>query len=333
MESLVGRDAISSHFGGRGVLVTGAAGFIGRRLTAALVMAGAKVTILESPSANLTPLTRLLPRLAHHPVDIRDQAAVRRAVGASQPEYVFHLAAVGVTDPFLPLELALAVNLQGSINLFRACFVAPQAPQLAGRPVRLVNTGTPYEYGGESGGEPYPISPYAAAKAAAFAIARMFHRTENWPIVTVRPFQVYGPGQPQWALIPAAILAARAGQPFPMTGGEQKRDFLYVDDIVHGYLLAAVHGVDGRSYDLGWGKLHSLRETIGRLYAIMESKTRPLFGALPYRPGEIWQLQANTSAAIIDLNWRPQTTLEQGLALTIKSFQPDNFAYQRKIPV
>jgi len=310
VESVVGRDDISSHFSGRRVLITGAAGFIGRRLTGALVAAGAEVSILETPVADLSPLRQLFPQLCHHPVDIRDEAAVRHALHASQPEYVFHLAAVGVTNPFLPLELALAVNLYGAINLFRAGFENDSPP------IRLVHTGTPYEYGGGMGQEPYPISPYAASKAAAFAVARMFQRTQDWPIVTVRPFQVYGPGQSERALIPAAILAAQAGRPFRMTGGEQKRDFIYVDDVALGYLLAAVNGVNGHSYDLGWGQTLSLRTVINRLYAIVGDESRPVFGALPYRPGEIWELQADASAAAQELGWTPQVTLEEGLTLT-----------------
>lgn len=316
MEGLVAESA--ARFSGRRVLVTGAAGFIGGRLASVLAAADADVSVLEAPAADLARLRSLLPHIQFYPVDVRSRPAVRDAISASQPEYVFQLAAVGVTEPFLLLELALSVNLWGAINVFRACFDREDGSH---PPLRLVHSGTPYEYGGEQSDEAYPISPYAASKAAAFAVARMFHRTNGWPIVTVRPFQVYGPGQPEQALIPAAILAARAGQRFPMTGGEQRRDFVYVDDIVRGFLLAASRGVDGRSYDLGWGETRSLASVVNQLNTLLSIPIEPAFGALPYRPGEIWELQADTTRASQDLGWRPKVALEEGLALTVESLR------------
>jgi UDP-glucose 4-epimerase len=320
MEGLVTSDARPFH--GHPVLITGAGGFIGRRLTLALAQAGADVTIVELPSADLAPLRQLLAadpaaagRLHHVALDIRERDALRSLISRVTPAFVFHLAAVGVTDPFMDLELALSVNLTGAIHLFRACFDRPPTDS---RPIRLVHTGTPYEYG-ESGGEPYPLNPYGASKAAAFAFARMFHRTLDWPIVTVRPFQVYGPGQPGVALIPAAIRAARAGEPFRMTAGEQERDFIYVDDIVRGYLRAASRGREGQSYDLGWGETHKLRDVVTSLYQLMGAAGGPDFGALPYRPGEVWRLQADPRAAARDLGWGPEIPLERGLALTVAS--------------
>jgi nucleoside-diphosphate-sugar epimerase len=320
MEGLVARDARLFHR--RPVLITGAAGFIGRRLTLALAQAGADITAVELPSADLSLLDELTAgdssvaeRIHHVALDIRDLASLRSLLARTAPAYVFHLAAVGVTDPFIDLELALSVNLIGAIHLFQACFDRPPAHS---PPVRLVHTGTPYEYG-ESRGEPYPLNPYGASKAAAFAFARMFHRTLGWPIVTVRPFQVYGPGQPEAALIPAAICAARAREPFRMTAGEQERDFVYVDDVVRGYLRAASRGQGGQSYELGWGHTHKLRDVIVRLYQLLGTAGMPEFGALPYRPGEVWRLQADPRAAARDLGWGPEIPLDTGLALTATS--------------
>ena len=320
-------------FRGRRVLVTGGAGFIGRHLTAALVKSGAVVSVADASTSGLGALQGQFPQIRCYELDLRDQAAVQRVVDASLPQFVFHLAAAGVSDPFLPLDLALAVNLHGSLNVFQACFdrdeASPRAGEDGDRVVRLVHTSTPYEHAEGADQEPCPISHYAASKAAASAVARMFHRTRGWPIVIVRPFQVYGPGQPAQALIPAAILAAREGRPFPMTGGEQERDFVYVDDIARGYLAAAAKGVDGRSYDLGWGATHTLRTVINRLYSAMQSRTQPLYGALPYRPGEIWSMHADTNPAARDLGWHPRVSLDEGLSLMVDSVLLDNALVSR----
>lgn len=306
MEGLVAR--VAAGFKDLPVLITGAAGFIGRHLTDVLATAGAKVTAIDASFSGPC-------QVRQHSVDIRDADALTRIVHASRPAYVFHLAAIGVTNPFLPLEDVLAVNLQGSINLISACFSSKHS-----RLIRLVNTGTPYEYGNGTVQEVCPINPYAASKAAAFSVMRMFFRTEGYPIVTVRPFQVYGPGQPDKALIPAALKAIQANEPFLMTEGEQRRDFIYIDDIVSGYLLAAKHGLDGKSYDLGWGKTISLKEAINQLFDVCQTSYKPVFGALPYRPGEVWNMQANTKKALQDLGWRPYVPFEKGLVLTVEYF-------------
>ncbi len=325
MEGMVAE--AKARFRGRRVLVTGGAGFIGRRLTAALAKLEGEVSVADASTADLRPLRERFPLVRCHELDIRDPVAVRQAVDASLPEYVFHLAAAGVSDPFLPLEVALAVNLYGSLNVFHACFEnesSRRAGETGHRVIRLVHTSTPYEQGMGADQEPCPVSHYAASKAAASAMARMFHRTRGWPIVIVRPFQVYGPGQPAQSLIPAAVLAAKEGRPFPMTGGRQERDFVYVDDVVRGYLAAATHGVDGRTYDLGWGETHTIQAVIDRLYQLMQAKTRPLYGALPYRPGEIWSVHADVDPATQDLGWCPRVSLDEGLALAAESVLLDN---------
>ncbi len=321
---VVGAEA---QFRGRRVLITGGAGFIGRRLTVILAKSGAEVHVGDASTAALGLLQERFPQIRCYELDIQDQGAVRQIVDDSLPEYVFHLAAAGVSDPFLPLELALAVNLHGSLNVFRACFEddpVHRAGEPADRIVRLVHTSTPYERGPGADQEPCPISHYAASKAAASAIARMYHRTKGWPIVIVRPFQVYGPGQPTQALIPAAILAAQEGRPFRMTGGQQERDFVYVDDVARGYLAAALRGVDGCSYDLGWGMTHPVRAVIDHLYDLMKARLQPVYGALPYRPGEIWSMHADIDPAFRDLGWRPQVSMDEGLALAVESVLLDN---------
>jgi nucleoside-diphosphate-sugar epimerase len=307
MEGLVARAA--AGFKDLPVLITGAAGFIGRRLTQALEYAGADVIGVDASFSDSLSS-------GQHIVDIRDADSLTHIVRSSWPAYVFHLAAIGVTDPFLPLKDVLAVNLQGSINLFQACFSTPHTEN----PICLVNTGTPYEYGNGTGKQVCPINPYAASKAAAFAVAQMLYRTEGYPIVTVRPFQVYGPGQSIRALIPSALKAIHTGEPFLMTQGEQCRDFIYIDDIVSGYLLAAKQGIAGKSYDLGWGCTHSIKKAINMLFDICQTPMKPIFGALPYRPGEIWDMCANNRDANQDLDWSPGVPLDRGLALTAECF-------------
>jgi CDP-6-deoxy-D-xylo-4-hexulose-3-dehydrase len=167
-----------------------------------------------------------------------------------------------------------------------------------------------------------PINIYAASKAAAWAFVRMFARTYSLPAVTVRLFAVYGPGQPPKTLVPSAVCAALEGRDFPMTPGEQMRDFVFVADVVEGYLRAATApGVEGASIDLGTGRAWMIRDVVTRLFQLAGSAARPLVGALPYRPGETMKQVADTRAARELLDWQAMTSLEDGLLLTVEWYR------------
>jgi UDP-glucose 4-epimerase len=293
------------------VLVTGSTGFIGHRLVRWLVGARAHVWAGVAPDEKPERVA-LLPAQARQSVfDLRDPRAVQSAVAESAPQVVFHLAAVGVTDPGVNPGLALTVNTGGTLHLLEA---------LKGRDVRrVVLAGTCHEYGAREAVEGLdPFNAYAASKVAAWAFGRMYWRAHGLPVVVVRPFQVYGPGQAVRALMPAAIRAALDGEDFPMTLGEQQRDFVYVDDIVVGMLAAAgAPGVEGESLDLGTGEVHTVREIVELVWAMTEAEGRILVGALPYRPGVVMCLAADADRTARLTSWQAQTGLGEGLRHTI----------------
>lgn len=301
---------------GRRVLVTGGTGFIGSHLVGRLVREGAEVTLL-TPDTDYERIQGLLSDVSLYEIDIRTDGAVRETFRQASPEIVFHLAAVGVTDPFLEPDVALRVNLNGTINVVRA------AAEIGAR--RIIHTGTSYEYGDlAAGGQLDPISPYAASKAAAWAFCRMYHRTMEWPIVCLRLFQVYGPGQ-RGTLIPSAIGAGLAREKFATTPGEQIRDWIYIDDVVDAYIHAAmVEGIDGETFDIGTGTGTSVREVVEEIFDHLDAEVAPNIGALPYRPGEVWKLVANTTSAMEQLAWRAQVPLSEGLRLTLTDYTSDS---------
>ena len=164
-----------------------------------------------------------------------------------------------------------------------------------------------------------PVNAYAASKSAAWLFCNMYHRTHGYPIVTVRPFTAYGPRQSIRVLIPQAILSALRGQDFEMTGGEQTRDFTYVDDVVEGCIRASLsEKAIGQTINLGTGEEHAIKGVVLEVLELMGSTVKPLLGALPYRPGEIWCLYSDSSKAKELLGWQPQVSLEEGLRWTIK---------------
>jgi UDP-glucose 4-epimerase len=299
---------------GKRVLVTGAGGFIGQRLVRRLVEAGARVWAGLAPDEAPERVSALPAPVERSVVDLRDGRAVLAAVDEIAPQVVFHLAAVGVTDPQIDPALALAVNAGGAVHLLEA---------LKERDVeRVALVGTCYEYGARESVEGLdPFNAYAASKVAAWAFGRMYWRAHGLPVVTVRPFQVYGPGQPGHTLIPSAIDAALAGRDFPMTPGEQERDFVFVEDVAAGMLAAAeADGIAGESLDLGTGRVHSARQVVERIWAMTEAQGRVLPGALPYRPGAVMHSVADAERTARLTGWRALVGLEAGLRQTIQSY-------------
>lgn len=298
------------------MLVTGATGFIGSHMARRLVIEGAEVSVFMRATSDPYLLADVLDRVTVHEVDICDEDGVREAMARICPDVVFHLAAIGMSEPFVSPPVAVRVNVQGTLHLLEA------AHQCGVR--RFVHSGTAYEYGDAANNDATnkelldPVNTYAASKAAARAFVRLYFRVYGLPTVNMRLFAVYGPGQPPKTLISSAVCAALQDRDFPMTPGEQMRDFVFVGDVVESYLRAAVRtGIEGMSIDLGTGRAYKIREVMTKLFEIAGSRGKPLVGALAYRPSETMKQVANTRPARDLLGWQATTTLEDGLRRTI----------------
>ncbi len=276
-----------------------------------MVAAGADVTALVLPGEE-----HLLPEGARAlPGDITLPATVTEAIAATQPALIVHLAAIGITNPDLPFTAACDVNVGGVINVLDA---VRQSETVR----RIVLVGSSYEYGARRADDGLdPFNAYSASKVAAWAFTQAAYNAWGAPVVWMRLFQVYGPGQREQALIPAAIRAALSGDDFRMTAGEQQRDFIFVEDVVDGLLAAATApGIEGRALDVGTGQLHRIRAVVERIWALSGACGRILAGALPYRPGEVPAIPSNVDRTRRLTGWEARTGLEEGLQQTIGGY-------------
>jgi nucleoside-diphosphate-sugar epimerase len=206
------------------------------------------------------------------------------------------------------VETTLRHNLQATLNLLRACFENKDG---RATPEQIIVARTP--------GERTAMNVYAAGKAAAWQFCRMYAKTEGWPIHGAMIFQAYGPGQHPNNLIPAAIRAARADEGFPMTSGEQARDWIYLNDIVEGLSAALGQPLPpGTAFELGTGCATSVAEVVETIYRISNSSGRPQIGVLPGRPGEDPVQIADAAATQALLGWQAKISLEQGLCRLLK---------------
>ena len=165
--------------------------------------------------------------------------------------------------------------------------------------------------------ETAPDSPYAAAKWASSAYGCMFFKLYHTPVVTVRVFMTYGPGQDMRKLIPYVTVSLLRGEAPRISSGRWEADWIYIDDVIDGFVLAAhAPDVEGSTIDLGSGTLVSVRTIVQHLFDLTGSKIDPLFGALSDRPFE--QVRpADITQAQATLGWKPKTSLREGLERTI----------------
>jgi UDP-glucose 4-epimerase len=299
------------------VIVTGGAGAIGGRLAAALLAEGVQVVVVDDLScgveANVPAEAELVPG------DILDPRTWAAAL-VPDVETVFHLAAsfanqASVDDP----EHDLRVNALGTLAVADAALGAPRAP-------RVVYASTSCVYGACTGaiGEDTPLAPltpYATSKLAGEHYLRYFAHARDLPVVTLRLFNTYGPGDrpgPHRSVIPNFVELALRSEPLTITGsGAETRDFTYVDDVAEAFLRAGrTPRAVGRTYNIGTGvatRIHALARTIRTLCG-SESGVR--FG--PSRDWDgITTRCASPVAARRELGFTARTDLEEGLASTI----------------
>ena len=140
----------------------------------------------------------------------------------------------------------------------------------------------------------------------------MFHLLYQTPVVMVRPYMTYGPGQPSHKLIPQVILSLLKGEAPKLSSGKRPVDWVYVDDVIEGFLAAAhAPGIFGQTIDLGSGDLITIREVVEMIVRLSGVTVQPHFGALPDRPQEKIRV-ADTVAALEKLDWHTKTSLQSG---------------------
>jgi nucleoside-diphosphate-sugar epimerase len=300
-------DPINS-LSGRRLLVTGASGFIGARLCRRAVEEGAIVHALSRWPQGEAGEVRW------ERGDLTDDTVARALVRRVRPDLVVHLASEvsGGRDIELVLPM-LRANLVAAVNVMLACADVGCS--------RVVLAGSMEE---PDVGDPDAVaqSPYAVAKWAALAYARHLHAVHELPMVHLRVFMVYGPGQLDLRkLVPYVTVSFLRGEAPKLTSGARAVDWIYVDDVVDAFLRATVAaGLEGRSLDIGSGELVTARALVVRLRELVGGDVEPDFGAIADRPLERVRA-ADPAAAAEAMGWRPQTPLEEGLARAVAFYR------------
>ena len=308
------------------VLVTGAAGFVGQWLCAALVARGddvAGTTLDAIPEGGGNRAREVVNAIAWHQVDLRDLGAINRVLDATRPEIIFHLA--GVT--FVPAAAAdpgtaFEVNTVGAVRLVGATAQRVGAGTLD--PVMVV-VGSGEQYGRHDRNAPLPetaeqrpLSVYGASKVAQEVAALQAWRSARVRVVCTRSFNHTGPGQPTHMLVPALVrraLTLRDGVDprMPIGNLEPVRDFLHVRDVVDAYLLLAERGIPGEVYNVASGEGRSVGE-LAKLVLARVGVDAPLEPVAEFmRPVDLPYLIGDPTKLRTATGWRPRSGLEQAI--------------------
>jgi NAD dependent epimerase/dehydratase len=319
-------------FHGRSVLVTGAGGFIGSHLAERLVESGAKVRALVRYNGRgdegWLGTSKARQDMTVIAGDITDRECVEAAM--EDVEVVFHLAAlIAIPYSYQCPESYIRTNVGGTLNVLLA------AKRQGG--TKVVHTSTSEVYGTAQYvpiDEAHPLqgqSPYSASKIGADKLAESFHLSFRLPVITVRPFNTYGPRQSARAIIPTILSQALAGQVVRLGNLLPTRDLNYVSDTVEGFLKAAeVEGAVGRTINLGSGREISIGDLAALLGQISGREINIVEDADRVRPegSEVERLLADASRAKALLDWEPRVTLEEGLAQTLAWMEREAHRYR-----
>ena len=316
------------------VLVTGAGGCIGSHLAETLLAHGARVRAFVRYTSRGDPgLLAFLPAELRGGLeivagDLRDPQAIQAAVEGR--EIVFHLGAL-ISIPYSyrhPYEVA-ETNLMGTLNVLMACRQAGVARLIQASSSEVYGTAryAPIDEGHPLQGQ----SPYSASKIGADKLAESFYCSYNLPVVTVRPFNTFGPRQSARAVIPTIITQALVQKAIRLGNLDTRRDFTYVSDTVDGFLRAALTpGIEGTVLNLGTGEEIRIGDIASRIVQKVDRPVEIVIDPARLRPekSEVLQLISDHRLARDLIGWTPQVSLDEGLDLTIDWIRRNLDRYQ-----
>ena len=314
--------AITSNYGGafssQRALITGGAGFIGSHLAHALVGLGCQVVVLDTLKGG--HLSNLPEGVDFRKASILDDAELRSAIKGCR--YVFHQAAlVSVPESVEKPDECLRVNIEGTQRVLIA------AKEAGVHRVNFAASAAAYgnnpNLPSKERDAPDSWSPYAASKVAGELLLQTWARCFNLSTVSLRYFNVFGPRQdpksPYAAVISAFVNAlAEKRQPRVMGDGLQTRDFVYIDNIVHGNLLAASSPKDlrGEVINIGCGGRVTLLDVLHHMGAVLKVDATPLHGEP--RAGDVRHSSADISRAREILGYEPIVGFGEGIRHTLE---------------
>jgi nucleoside-diphosphate-sugar epimerase len=302
------------------IVVTGGAGFIGSHLSIRLRSLGHEVVIFDSMGSGISPLLAQ----GDNGLISGDILDMERLSGAMKDaEFVFHNAAMRSIPLSMKEPLGTSrVNIMGTLNVLEAARKGAAKVILASSSSVYGSVRTPLR-------EDMPMdsrSFYALSKEVNERHAKLYHELYGMDVICLRYFNVFGPAQDSKGdyspVIPKFIDALISGKrPVIFGDGSQKRDFTFIDNVVHANVLAINAGKEasGRAFNVGQGEMHSLNEILGLINGFLGTKIEPVYEKP--RAGDVRDSLADLALSGKMLGYRPAVTFRDGLERTVDWFK------------
>jgi nucleoside-diphosphate-sugar epimerase len=301
------------------IMITGATGFVGANLAYRLLHDGHDVHLLVRENYTPWRIESIRSEIHLHQVDLGNIETLTIVFSKIQPDWIFHLAAYGSYSSQTDLHKMVQTNVVGTVNLVEACLkVGFEA---------FINTGSSSEYGFKDYAPSEkewlePNSHYAVTKASATLFCRYTAQFKNVHLVTLRPYSVYGPYEEPTRLIPTLILHGLRSELPPLVNPNVAHDFIYIDDVIEAYILAAsVSGQKpGAVYNVGIGVQTTMGELVKIARQMLEIDVEPHWGSMPDRHWDTHVWMADNKKIREALGWYPKNSFEQGFRLMLNWF-------------
>jgi nucleoside-diphosphate-sugar epimerase len=294
----------------RRVVVTGATGFVGANLARRLLVDGHAVHVLVRPGYTGWRLADIQSDVRLHVVGLDDRAGIERAVAEIKPEWIFHLAVHGAYSSQTDVHRIFQTNVLGTVNLVEACLLTGFGA--------FVNTGSSSEYGFKDHPPSEqewlePNSHYSVTKVATTQYCRFTAQSRKLHMPTLRLYSVFGPYEEPTRLLPTVMVRALEGELPPLVNPRIARDFVYVDDVVEAYLLAAT------THQREPGAVYNVQTTLEDVVACVQRvagvTATPSWGSMPDRKWDTTSWVADNRKIVAELGWSPRYDFEQGFRL------------------
>ena len=297
------------------ILITGSTGFIGANLTRKLVNLGYKIVIIVRPNSNLWRIEDLKKNLSIYKADLCDHNKIKKIILKIKPQTIFHLATYGAYSFQNEKEIIKSINLDASMNLLDSC----QNFKFNS----FINVGSNSEYGFKD--TPMkeddilnPNSYYAVFKSAFTNYCKFISISKKLPIVTLRPFHVYGPYEEKTRLIPVLINNLLKNKSPKLVDPNISRDMIYINDVLNLFIKVSSSKFGfGEIYNVGSGKSYKIKEIYSKISGILNSNIKPKWNSMKNRSWDqkIWV--SNIKKAKKKFNWKIEYNLTKGLKETI----------------
>jgi len=292
------------------LLVTGAKGFLGSHIVR---------LARENGWGKVVAACRRAEAPQDLQLDMLNAESIDRALDIVKPSHIVHCAAYGVSFSEQDLQTAMEVNVHGSLLLLSRAIKSGVK--------KFVHIGSCFEYGSHANpitenAELRPVSVYGATKAAASILMMQQARSSKIEFTLARPFGIWGADEAPYRLVPQIIDACLRRKKLKLTGCEQVRDLLYVEDVADMVLKLALASGASRPQvivNVASGKPVLLKDFVVSVARIFDCESLIQFGALEYRPSEMMCLVADVSSLRRSIGEIPMTSVDEGVRRILQS--------------